>query len=338
MKNHTLSHMLSAADPQTGASTTLSEQDEQLLRTILSQPVPKPVRRRRTYVRRLVVVTASVAVLVGIGLTQINIGDKTVGASPAAAAVLEKAAEATLARPDPTVRPGQFLQITLVEDSWGGGYDFDPNESEHGDLDAAEALSLVHQRRTRQIWIPHNRGDEWTIRDGTAALLNSVEEPTTTRHMTSWSDKSGRSYIKTYDPDWYATLPRDPEQMLARIRTDIGAGDDTSPSSLFEETYSEVLRSGIAPASVRAALFKQLATMPGMKVVEGVTNLDGTAGVAIAFGDKGKQMLFDRETGRYIGERASDPDFPDVPGLDGAKTTFLTSVTTDVVDRAPEVD
>lgn len=333
---NTITRLLTELDPEADAPTSLSEHDEQLLLTILDQPIPQAVRRKRTLARRLVIVAAGVAAVVGIGFTQIDIGDRTIGASPAAAAVLEKAAKATLADPDPVVQPGQFLHITLVEDSWGAGSDFDLSEGD--DLDAAKALGLVHQRRTRQIWIPHDRGEDWTIRDGTVALLNTVNEPTTTHRVKSWADKSGSSHIKTYDPDWYASLPRDPEQMLARIRMDIGTGDETSPSSLFEETYSEVLRSGVAPASVRAALFKQLATMPGMKVIDGVTNLDGTAGVAIAFGDKGKQLLFDRETGRYIGERASDPELADVPGLDDAKTTFLTSVTTDVVDRAPEVD
>jgi len=40
-------------------------------------------------------------------------------------------------------------------------------------------------------------------------------------------------------------------------------------------------------------------------------------------------------SGLYIGERATDPNFPDVPGLDAVKTTYLTSVTTTVVDQAP---
>lgn len=346
MNNDTLSRTLMAANPQIDAPTELSElseQDEQLLRTILEQPTSQPARKKRTYVRRIAIVATSVAAVVGLGLTQIDIGDKTVGASPAAAAVLEKAAEATLARPDPVVGPGQYLHVTLVQQSWVAGTD-----SKNDLLVGSDGLPMVSQSRwTRQIWIPYESDHDWTFRERTTLIRSLSRDAARQVHdeakltdatytRPSWSVRGGDNYIPTYDPDWYATLPRDPEQMLARIRTDIGAGDDTSPPSLFEETYSEVLRSGIAPPSVRASLFKQLASMPGMKVVYGVTNLDGTAGVAIAFGDKGKQMLFDRETGRYIGERASDPDFPDVPGLDDARTTFLTSVTTDVVDSAPD--
>ncbi|GAA3516993.1 hypothetical protein GCM10022234_10420 [Aeromicrobium panaciterrae] len=346
---NTVIRLLTELDPEAAAPTTLTEEDEQLLRTILEQPIPQPARKKRPYVRRIVVVTAGVAAIVGIGLTQIDIGGKAVGPSSAAAAVLERAADATLAESDPLVHPGQFLHITLVEDAWEPGYDSNTDSLEYGDLDATEALRMVRERRTRQIWIPYESDHDWTFQERTTLVSTfsrdaarrakdeaKLTDGTYTRP--SWSVRGGDNYIPTYDPDWYASLPRDPEQMLARIRTDIGSGDDTSPSSLFEETYSEVLRSGVAPASVRAALFNQLATMPGMKVVDGVTNLDGTAGVAISFGDKGKQLMFDRKTGRYIGERAADPEFPDVPGLDKAKTTFLTSVTTDVVDNAPKVD
>jgi hypothetical protein len=47
------------------------------------------------------------------------------------------------------------------------------------------------------------------------------------------------------------------------------------------------------------------------------------------------QMVFDQKTGLYIGERATTPDLPDVPGLDADRITWLTSVTTEVVDHAP---
>jgi hypothetical protein len=123
--------------------------------------------------------------------------------------------------------------------------------------------------------------------------------------------------------------------LLARLKAEDNGEPGSDLHFYFDEVFSEVLRSAVAPADVRAALFTALAKVPGMRVIEGVTNLDGRSGVAIGYGKTGKQMLFDKATGRYIGERSSSPDFPDVPGLDDAKTTFLTSVRTDVVDEAP---
>jgi hypothetical protein len=159
-------------------------------------------------------------------------------------------------------------------------------------------------------------------------------QPTRTWSQPSWTDPKGRTYLKTYDAAWYATLPRDPSRLLARLDSEF-RGEGHGLSYRFQEEYSEVLRSGIAPAAVRAALFEGLARLPGMEVQDGVTTLDGRSGVALGAHGSTWQMVFDQKTGRYIGERATSPDFPDVPGIDADKTTWLTSVITEVVDHAP---
>jgi hypothetical protein len=97
----------------------------------------------------------------------------------------------------------------------------------------------------------------------------------------------------------------------------------------------EVLRSGLASADIRAALFEGLADTPGMEVHDDVTTLDGRSGVGIGVRGSTRQMVFDQATGLYIGERATAPDFPDVPGLDAEKTIWLTSVSSHVVGEAP---
>jgi hypothetical protein len=58
-------------------------------------------------------------------------------------------------------------------------------------------------------------------------------------------------------------------------------------------------------------------------VLGDVTILDGRHGIAIGAKDSRFAMVFDKRTGLYIVERATDLDFPDVPGLDAAKTTYL---------------
>jgi hypothetical protein len=296
------------------------------------------LKARRRRVRIAVLVAGAVAASIAVGAVRLNLGGHEVGASPAAAVVLERAAKATLAQSDPVVGPGQYLRIRLVEQGWGTTSGAD-REILHGD----DGRLVVHQeRRTRTIWVPHDLSDDWIFRDGTEVLRsNSADpryqypaEPTRTWAQPGWSDPDGRTYIKTYDPAWYATLPRDPEQLLDRLTSESNA-EGSGLAYWFQEVYSEVLRSGIAPADIRAALFEGLADTPGMKVQDDVTTLDGRSGVAIGARGSTWQMVFDQATGRYIGERATDPDFPDVPGVDADKTTWLTSVTTEVVDHAP---
>lgn len=341
--NDSLLHALHQLDPERDAPTLITDDDELLLATIVAQPRPAAPRRRRPHVRRLAVVGLAAAAVVAVGLTRIDIAGQTVGASPAAAAVLERAAAATRDLPVPATRPGQYLRITLVEVSWGAAYDKNGSGRSAVAIGRDGKPKTSKERRVRQIWVPHDIEKDWIVRDGTRTLIRTsvdsvenLDEPRTTTRMRSWAvGGKGGSYIRTYDPAWYASLPRDPDQLTAAIAHDIGAGDDSSPAFQLEEVYSEVLRNGFTPPDVRAALFTAMAHSPGMRVVDRATTLDGRQGVALQAEGSHWQMVFDRQTGVYLGERATDPDFPEVPGLDAAKTTWLSSTRIAVVDSAP---
>lgn len=292
-------------------------------------------RRRRARIAMLVAGTAAASIIFGVA--RVNLDGQQIGAPSAAAAVLQRAAEVTLAQDDVVVGPGQYLRVRLVEQSWSSRAD--GGKIANG-ADGRPAVS--EERRTRTLWIPHDIGRHWTISSRTVVVRNNttdptlqdIGEPSITVSEASWADTHQGRYIQTYDPAWYATLPRDPAELLKTLRTQSGAeGHGTEYN--FTEIYSEVLRSGLAPADIRAALFKGLAELPGMRVQNDVTTLNGRRGIAIGFGRSTFQMVFDAATGRYIGERATNPNFPTVPGLDADKTIWLTSVTTDIVDRAP---
>ncbi|WP_370617546.1 CU044_5270 family protein [Mumia sp. Pv 4-285] len=289
----------------------------------LRADVTRARRRRRRWIG---LVAATVVATVAIGATTVDVGGERVGISPAAAAVLERAAKVTLAEADPVVQPGQYLRITLVQKSEVpfDGEDYD-------------------SRWTRQIWIPHDRDADWTFRERTVVPRASdqveaiLQQTDGTWQRPSWSNPaSGQgSYLETYDPDWYATLPRDPDALLDRLRKEIG-GDGSGLAYDFREIYSEALRSGLAPAAFRAALFEALAEQPGVHVTNGVQTLDGREGIGIGYRDSGEwMMLFDPATGRYIGEWAREGD---VRGLAPGEPSFVTSVRIDVVDSAPSPD
>lgn len=294
--------------------------------------------RRRRRMRIATLVAGSVAASVIFGVTRLNVGGHEVGVqSAAAAAVLERAADATLAQDDLVVGPGQYLRVRLVQQSW-------ISRGDGGNIvngaDGRPAVS--EERETRTLWIPHDVSQRWVVRSGTRVVRNNTSDPTlqvpslpsSTYSYPSWADQKQGRYVETYDPAWYATLPRDPAELMKALRGQSGA-EGSGTNYDFTEIYSEVLRSGIAPADIRSALFKGLAKTPGMRVQNGVTTLDGRRGIAIGYGASTFQMVFDARTGRYIGERATNPAFPAVPGLDADKTIWLSSVTTDVVGHAP---
>jgi len=295
------------------------------------------VRRRR--LRRTAVALVAAAAVVAGGAVTVRLGDHQVGGTPAAAAVFERAARAALAEHDPVVARGQYLKVTLVQQTWGASY------GRHHILTGKDGRPATFEEQwTRTIWIPHDIDAAWTFREHTTVLRNGTSdpslqdraEPSRTYRQASWAAPGSPRHLQTYDPHWYASLPRDPAKLLPAIRKAIG-GDGSGAAYDFAEIYSEVLRSGLAPAAVRSAVFSALAKTPGMVVEQGVTTPEGRPGMAIGARGGHFQMIFDATTGQYVGERGTDPDFPAVPGLDADKTTLLSSVTTAVVGHAPKV-
>lgn len=296
------------------------------------------VRRRR--LRRTAVATVAAAAVLAGGAITVRLGDHEVGGSAATAAqVFERAARAALAEHDPVVGPGQYLKVTLVQQTWGASYG-------RGDkiLTGKDGRPATFEEQwTRTIWIPHDVNAEWTFREQTKALRYGTSDqrfrlppdPSRTYRQESWAKAGSPTHLKSYDPDWYASLPHHPQALLKAVRKSVG-GEGSGAAYDFQEIYSEVLRSGLAPATVRSAVFRALAAQPDMVVEQGAKTLDGRTGVAIGARDSHFQMIFDEKTGQYVGERNTDPDFPDVPGLDADKTTLLSSVTTTVVDHAPQ--
>lgn len=294
-------------------------------------------RRRASYALTLAAAVVAVAVVLG-GLRLSTDGGPRVVGQGAAAAVLERAAAATLAQRDPVVGPGQYLRVRLVQESWVS------SSSEAGSLLVGRdgQPAVTQERWTRTLWIPRDLDADWVQSQRTEVLRRTTTdprydypaEPPSVLRSPSWSKPGSPNHVPTYDPSWYDGLSRDPQRVLEQLRARSGA-EGSGTAYDFSEIYSEVLRSPTAPADVRAAVFEGLATWPDMEVVEDVQTLGGRTGTAIGARGAGFQMVFDDETGLFIGERAVDPDFPEVPGHDAGDATYLTSITREVVDHAP---
>ncbi len=349
---NTITRTLAELDPQVGASTEITPQDEELLQAIMATPVAEPARKQRAHVRRTLIVGGLVAATVSLGLMKIDIGGHDVGASPAAA-VLERAADVTIKTADPVVGPGQYLRITTVEKAWGSPILIDPDPAaqppatiNEGPPIGSDGKPIVFQDlSTKHMWVPYDRADAWVFDEESHRLRNvSIDGKKYAggeeHHV--WTSKGGAStnwhgYSKYQDADWYASLPRDPERLLAELLKDAHEYAPVEHYAALEEAVTPVLTSGLAPADVRAALFRALAKEPQVRIVDGITHVDGKAAVALRMG-YAQELLFDQETGQYIGNQSRNPGFPVIPGVDADDPTSVTTVTLDVVDSAPKPD
>lgn len=153
---NTVTRTLAELDPEGGPSTDITAQDEDLLRAIMAVPIAEPAGKQRTHVRRTLVIGGLVAATVALGMTTVDIGSHEVGASPAAAAVLERAADIAIKTSDPVVGPGQYLRITTVERSWMSPMDLTKLGSDGKPL-------YYESLRTQHAWVPHDRDDTWVF-------------------------------------------------------------------------------------------------------------------------------------------------------------------------------
>jgi hypothetical protein len=135
---------------------------------------------------------------------------------------------------------------------------------------------------------------------------------------------------QTPNAEFMASLPRDPDQLYDRLRKDTaGRGNDENMEMLVY--VADMLRSGLVPADLRAALYRTLAKVPGLEITEQVANLDGQKGTSYGISADGQRhdVIIDPATGQFIGERqVVEEGYEYVPA---GTVTEYTSVTTAVV-------
>lgn len=307
-------------------------------------PRSKKKARRRT--KALRITFGSVATL---GLVTALVAGNVVGlagwrgaASAEAAEVLINAAELTIKTSDPIVGPGQYLKIDSTN-LWSSG----ASQTTMGGGDPNKQWFWLDTERIAS-YIPANREDEWVmVRSGRVhtkffdeGSKKFAEELRELRGDTSatWRGKGGSFQDGPSglpSDDELGSMSRDPYLLLNSIyKKTIGIGD--SPDAQAMVVIANLLRTGLIPADLRAALYKALAMIPGVTVVEQEATLDGQIGIAIGRVDSyslRKDIIIDPLTGLMIGERTVTlkADGPIPAGTAGEWTTIHTSV----VDSAP---
>lgn len=214
-----------------------------------------------------------------------------------------------------------------------------------------------------EIWAPARETDEWLWRrdvtgkrewilgnEAEAAAAGVFQEPGWPEG--EWRAPCGDFYAEeantqpcvedgtwqTPDEAFMASLPRDADKLYKRLRTDTsGHGPDVNMEILVY--VADMLRSGLVPADLRAALYRVLARVPTLEIIDKIANLDGRTGVAFGIEHAGQRqdIIIDPQTGEFIGERQvmteASSDGPSGGYLPAGTVTTHTSVTTSVVDE-----
>ena len=312
-----------------------------------ARPGNKPAGRRRRYLLAgSVVVLVVAAVLVGQDLLP---GTQTPTAS-AASLTLRQAANATIHEQDQPLGPGQYRYIR--SDAWA--IDAIMTTGSHYLAFQAEDIS--------ELWVPRDQAGIWLERTaptgkrvwviGTEAEAEAAGfkpgdfDGVPSGDLTaacgdfypnngarpSCADMATMAGWQQPTPAWLATLPTDPQAMLARLRKDApvnGRGD-----AELVVYVADALRSGLVPADVRALLYQALALLPDIKITQQVANLAGRTGVAMGVDDSEsptrQEIIIDPVTGQYIGERTMA--LQATQGVRAGAPTEYSSVTTAVVN------
>lgn len=138
----------------------------------------------------------------------------------------------------------------------------------------------------------------------------------------SWQDPT---------PAFLAALPRKPVALLARLRAD--APDNGNGDAELLVYTADLLKTGLVPADLRAALYQALAGLPGLEITDRQANLDGRVGMALGMqdGQSRQDIIIDPATGSFIGERQVLTD--DMDGAPAGTALSSTSLTTAVVNQ-----
>jgi RNA polymerase sigma-70 factor (ECF subfamily) len=300
-------------------------------------PAPTELAARRPRRTRIWLTSAAAAAVVAalIAGDVIGLAGWRGGATAQAAEVLNNAAETTIKTTDLVVNPGQYLRIKSTN-VWGS-YTIEQDGSQYRWLDTEKS----------DMYIPADRSGEWVWQ-------RSGRVPTTFFDAKS-KDYALKQNIQPY-PEllragngafygssgwWDATdlskLPRDPHRLLNSIyKQTLGTGQSVDGAALG--FIADLLRTGVVPADLRAALYKAAAMIPGVSVTEGQANLDGRTGVAIGRLEEGpaktrEELIIDPGTGLLIGERSVLTQAQE--GMPAGTATTWTAIETSVSNTAP---
>ena len=133
-------------------------------------------------------------------------------------------------------------------------------------------------------------------------------------------------------------MSRDPETLRKYFYAEYQGGSSSIDEGVWVR-ITDLLVMGETPADLRAALYRTLALVPGVTIVENDATLDGRTGVALGYTEPARgsiwrdEIIIDPSTGVVIGTReVTLNEYDDIPA---GTTLSWSTVHTSVVDNAP---
>ncbi|MGA4803324.1 CU044_5270 family protein [Streptomyces lavendulocolor] len=210
------------------------------------------------------------------------------GTSEGVPQLLQRISLASAKAPRITVRPGQYVYI---ESKVGTTY-----EKTVGD----KTTLASHGIHRRQVWNSTDGSQGW--------LIDPAVSPPGGEKLDRINEKGERqpAYLNAPTYDYLATLPTDPDALLAKIYKET-EGMGNSPDQQAFTTIGDLLRESLPPAALNTALYKAAAKIPGVVQVKDAVDAVGRHGVAVARMDETSgartEWIFDAKTYVYLGER-----------------------------------
>lgn len=263
-------------------------------------------RRRWWGVRIVSGVVAAAAVTAAVVFTH---NGAALSPSQAAVIQLHAAARAAAREPAPVARAGQWVFTTT--ESTGLSY------AAVGPGAAAPVAASVTSRD--QQWVPVNAtGTYQLLRKSTTTAVHYLHPGDRARlhgrfawplrdGPLQWEELQGTTgYVGFGAPTvaFLAQLPTDPAALRPIIVAAIkGQGPD--PDWELLDTVASVLRSGIAPPKLRAALYDIAASIPGVQLISDAPTYNGRHGIAVMLSRPlaRLEVIFDPVTSDLLGTR-----------------------------------
>lgn len=219
--------------------------------------------------------------------------------------------------------PGQYLRAYTHANWLGCG------------SDDGVSQTCAMDEQIVDVYMPADPDDEWVL-------------------YRDWGDRSGVTtdasieIIRARDARFYGPglqwaqavsgeIPTDGAAAYAWIDGQYAGGSASRDEDNFTR-ISALLRTGLVPATQRAALLDALSRIPGVTATEGVANLDGVVGVAIGRDEpvragERQEVIIDPDTGLVIGDRTLNG--ASLFGLGQFEVSTHTAIETTIVDTAP---
>lgn len=278
--------------------------------------------RRRTWtgigLGGLVAGTAVTAIVVGSVLAP------PTAPSASAAEVLNAAAETTLTTAVLDPAPGQYIRIQEVS-SQQLGWNVDQSSAAGGHWDSQASATTAIIRQARSLYVPSDRSGDWVEDYGESTELLKISGPDAATAEAALDQLEFNIRVDIYpsgryhepdavDPEqtfhrnalecYYDEMPRDPDALVRWL----DEYDHEYKSECAPPRIGDPVEFNLAPADLRATMFRALALVDGAHVVE----VDGDV-TTIAFPDGGdsnwmQTVDVDTSQGLIVGRGNLDDD------------------------------